>query len=146
MLKVLGEVVAIGRYSLHGNSLYISDKDLIAGDDDDDDDLLPPLARLPAINPNLLDSGTTSRPGTADSNTVKSQTSKTRAQKRHPESAEVGKEITKKAKVTGKGVINKISEGLISISDALLATPSFEQSAVKDTVSSTLQGQAQQQV
>jgi hypothetical protein len=149
MLLILGETLATGRYAFHGG---------LTGAEDEDD--LNPSDNESMIDPNLRPSATgsattstpstrpqtplstTTRPSTSDSNNT-GETTESQAQKRHRESASLQPPSTsKKPKVSGVGMMDKMSESLSSVAEALKAS---DQPA-KETVDSTIAGQAQQQV
>ncbi len=146
--------MAAGKYSFHGGiALSLEGEDDILGGEDDDDDLLidPSLRYSASTSATNTRPGTpllaTSRSSTADSQAIESsEASETQSQKRHRESAHLQPPpgTGKKAKVSGAAAIDKISNGLLAMAEAV--TISSSEQVTKETVDSTLQGQAQEKV
>lgn len=134
----MGETLALGRYSFHGGFGGLSDEEEDLFQDDDDKSQIDPALR----------STNSSRPPTRSATPGPSRpsSSESQAEKRHRESSSLSiGSNNKRIKASGISVIDKMSEGLFAMAEAV-ATPVVEQVAAKETVDSTLQGQAQQQI
>ena len=149
MLLILGETLASGKYSFHGGMSF----ELGA-----EEDLFTDLDDESRIDPELQTSATASATNTrsssprrrfSDSAAITSGwegPSESQAQKRHRESATIQTQAPpeKKAKVSGVGVMDKISDGLQAMAEAVVK--SSLEAIPKETVDSTIQGQAQEKM
>jgi hypothetical protein len=133
ILELLGETLAIGRYSFHGGGTLSDEDDSL----DDEDGNLDPLFRNSSRTSAVVS-------GTQTEDEDDSQT-ETLYQKRSRQSgpARTG---TKKAKITGVGMMKKMGDGILAMAEAMGKPLVEPQVLVKETVNSTLQGRAQEKV
>jgi len=142
MLTILGETLATGRYSFHGG--------IAIGVNDTEDDILPGEELIdPGLRTSTNTSASNSRPSTPRMDTTDSQevedAPETQAQKRHRDSISLQTLVPgKKAKISGVAALERMSEGIIAMAEAV--TKGSSEIVQKDTVDSSLQGQAQEKV
>jgi hypothetical protein len=141
ILELLGETLATGRYSFHGGGPLEDEDDFL---DDEDGNADPLLRSTPATSTPMASSpAASSRPSTAVSGTQTededdSQTEPLHQRRSHQSGpAQTG---TKRAKITGVGMMEKMGDGILAMAKAM-AKPLVEpQALVKEMVDSTLQG------
>lgn len=111
-------------------------------DEDNDSDVDPSL-RSSSISTSQPSTATLNLQKDEDETQDESQT-QTRGQKRHHESGT--SQLTKKAKLSGVGTIDKINHTLGGIVAQMTLPIRMQETTTKDTVASTIQGQAQIQI
>jgi hypothetical protein len=142
ILELLGETLATGRYSFHGGGVLEDEDDFL---DDEDGNVDPLLRSTPATS----SPATSSRPSTAVLGTQTEDEDDLQTEplhQKHSRQSGPAQTGTKKAKITGVGMMEKMGDGILAMAEAI-AKPLVEpQALVKEMVDSTLQGQAQEKV
>jgi hypothetical protein len=158
MLDLLGDSLATGRYSFYGglpDGMDEIENEIVADEEEFDENLDPllrsnttstaptgPSTPLATPRPYTVDSQATQATVSAESEVSETQT---QAQKRHQSSANLQVPPDKKRrKVTGAAALDGIGDGLTAMAEAVLKGSS--ESTVKDTVDSTIEGQAQEKM
>ena len=149
MLDILGDTLAAGIYRFHGG--ISSDEEELDGDiDEDDEDSLSINPRLRSVTQSVTATRQNSpEPATpCILSTDSAAEYESRSQKRHRESGDIKQSSKKrKSKVSGVIIMEKISDGLLAMAGAVEKSSSYEAiSPKRDTVTSSLQGQAQEKI
>jgi hypothetical protein len=150
MIRVLGDTLSTGKYSFHGGIGWeASDEDDLANIDDDRVSNIDPRLRSQTASQagsvQLSQAGSPITPGPSTPAAFDDDDEpETRAKKRHRESNALTS-TAKKAKVSGLGIMERMTEGIMALADAVKADSSVSESMSsiqKETVESTLSGQA----
>lgn len=144
ILLITGETIATGKYRFHGGLVGEEDEG-DEGDIFDDDELTRPTsssAQTPATSPATP---IASPVATTDIEEESEEESESGAKKRHSDSQKLLKTMArKKKKVSGVDMMETMNKGIMAMAEALLTQP--EAIIPKDTVDSTIVGQAQERV